>query len=115
VTKTADIGTVNAGDQIGFRIVVKNTSPTAPATGVPLSDPLPNGGGISWSCDAATSDAVCSIVAGPALSCTFGSLGPNASKQVHVTSPTTAVSCGTYNNTATARADNDGSTTSQQA
>ena len=48
----------------------------------------------------------CSITAG-VLSCNFGDLAAGASRTVHISSPTTAASCGTVDNTATADAGND--------
>ena len=43
---------VNAGDQIGFTVEVKNTG-TGPAKGVTLDDPLPagSGTGVTWAVD----------------------------------------------------------------
>ena len=44
ITKTADPSPVNAGDQVGFTVEVKNTG-TGLAKGVNLTDPLPAGSG----------------------------------------------------------------------
>ena len=104
ITKTADAGTVNAGSNIGFTVTVSNTG-TGVAQGVTLSDPLPAGSGISWSESPDNPD--CTISSG-SLSCSFGDLAAGASRTVHVTSPTTAASCGVYNNTATYNSTNAG-------
>ena len=55
ITKTADASPVNAGDQIGFTVEVKNTG-TGTAKGVTLSDPLPggSGSGVTWAVDNGT-------------------------------------------------------------
>ncbi|HEX2400620.1 MAG TPA: hypothetical protein VHJ79_11660, partial [Mycobacterium sp.] len=75
LTKTADAGTVSAGDPIGFTISAANNG-TGVATSVTLSDPLPTGSGISWSINPA--NAACSITTNT-LSCNFGDLGSGAS------------------------------------
>ncbi|HEY8755194.1 MAG TPA: DUF11 domain-containing protein [Candidatus Dormibacteraeota bacterium] len=110
ITKTADNATVSAGDTIGFTIKVTNSSAagTGNATGVTLSDPLPAGTGINWTIASQTGTA-CPALASPptqALSCAIGTLTPGQSYSVHVTSGTTASSCTTYPNTATASATN---------
>jgi uncharacterized repeat protein (TIGR01451 family) len=107
ITKTADQGTVSAGDTIGFTITVTNSG-AGTASGVTVTDTLPSDPGLGWTIDAANSDAGCSIAAGT-LTCNFGSLAPGASKHVHITSPTTAASCGTVDNTASVTTSNDGS------
>jgi uncharacterized repeat protein (TIGR01451 family) len=104
ITKTADQASVTAGSTIGFRIDVASTGNTA-ATGVTVSDALPTGTGISWSIDAATSNAGCTIASNN-LSCSFGDLAPGATRTVHVTSPTEYNSCGTYTNVASVGATN---------
>lgn len=109
ITKTADNATVSAGSPIGFTITVSNGSAagTGTATGVTVSDPLPGGTGVHWSIDRQDLSA-CTVNATGAqtLSCSIASLAPGATYSVHVTSGTTASSCKTYNNTATASADN---------
>ncbi|HEY3208338.1 MAG TPA: S8 family serine peptidase, partial [Actinomycetota bacterium] len=106
VTKTADSSSVDAGDEIGFVITVKNAG-NANALSVTLTDTLPANSGLSWSIDAGGSDSGCSIGSGT-LTCDFGTLAPNASKHVHITSPTTSATCGTVSNTAAASASNAG-------
>ncbi|MBK9711345.1 MAG: DUF11 domain-containing protein [Kouleothrix sp.] len=106
VTKTADAATVDAGDPIGFTITVSNGGPGV-AKSVTLSDALPTGTGISWTISPAyAGPGTCAISAG-ALSCSFGDLAAGASVSIHITSPTTAQSCATYPNTATAQATNN--------
>jgi uncharacterized repeat protein (TIGR01451 family) len=110
ITKTADNATVSAGSGIGFTIKVTNSSAagTGNATGVVLSDPLPSGTGINWTIASQTGTA-CPALASPptqTLSCAIGTLTPGQSYTVHVTSGTTASSCATYPNTATASATN---------
>jgi uncharacterized repeat protein (TIGR01451 family) len=102
ITKTADHDTVSAGSAIGFTIQVSNAGPGT-ATGVTVSDPLPTGAGIDWSINPATPG--CGIVTGT-LTCSFGDLGAESSRSVHITSPTTFTSCAEYLNKATATATN---------
>lgn len=104
VTKTPDHSIVNAGDQIGFTVVVSNSSATGTgtATSVTLNDPLPAGTGIDWSID--TQDgAACSVsgaVGSQQVSCTIGTLAPGATYTFHVKSGTVFASCAQYTNTA---------------
>jgi uncharacterized repeat protein (TIGR01451 family) len=109
IMKTADAPTVNSGDPIGFTITVSNSG-AGSANGVTLTDPLPGGNGIDWSISPAYSgQGTCSITgAAPnqLLNCSFGSLAPNASVSVHVTSATVQAICTTYINTAVAAASN---------
>jgi uncharacterized repeat protein (TIGR01451 family) len=106
VTKDADQGTVNAGENIGFTVEVTNNG-TGTAHGVTVTDTLPTNGGLDWAIDAANSDAGCSITSG-VLTCDFGDLGPDESRSVHIVSPTTAQSCGDVVNTASGTSSNDG-------
>jgi uncharacterized repeat protein (TIGR01451 family) len=105
VAKTADQATVVAGGTIGFVISIANLG-AGTATGVVISDTLPSAGSLVWTIDAANSDTGCAISAG-VLTCTFGDLGPLATRTVHVTSPTTGADCGTIRNVATATSTND--------
>jgi len=107
VTKTADAASVNAGSSIGFTITVTVGGPST-ATGVRLDDGgLPSGPGISWSVSPAV--AGCSISSGGliGLHCSLGDLVAGTSVSVHVISPTTAASCGVYNNVAVAKSTNN--------
>ncbi len=49
IFKTADSGSVSAGDPIGFTITIKNTGTAPTSTPVTFTDQLPSGTGISWS------------------------------------------------------------------
>jgi uncharacterized repeat protein (TIGR01451 family) len=112
ITKTANpVGPVDAGNPIGFDIVVSNGGPGV-AKSVTVNDPLPTGSGISWSINPAV--AGCSIAANT-LTCSLGDLASGASVTIHVTSPTTTASCGTYTNQASASATNHATVQSQQA
>jgi uncharacterized repeat protein (TIGR01451 family) len=98
---------VNAGEDIGFTIEATNNG-AGTAHGVTVTDTLPTDPGLAWTVDAANSDAGCSIASGT-LTCDWGDLASGASKSVHITSPTTADSCGTVDNTASVTTTNDGS------
>src|SRR4029077_1901490 len=120
ITKTADAAIVNAGDPIGFTVVVSNTGAGA-ATGVNLTDNLPAGNVLTpvhWSIDGSTGNPAAFSISGLDGSQTLSlagqpiSLAAGASLSVHVTAPTTAQNCATYNNTASVSAGNDGSPTS---
>ena len=104
VQKTADAASVSAGDPIGFTITVTNAGPGA-ATDVTVTDTLPTRAGLCWSISAG-SDPGLHDHGGRAL-VHFGTLAAEATRTVHISSPTTAQSCATINNTATADASND--------
>jgi uncharacterized repeat protein (TIGR01451 family) len=107
ITKTADATPVSTGTSIGFTVTVSNAGPGT-ATAVTVNDPLPAGSGVNWSIASQTASA-CSIT-GPVgtqvLGCTLGDMAASASYTVHITSPTTSASAGTYPNTATASSTN---------
>jgi uncharacterized repeat protein (TIGR01451 family) len=107
ISKTPDQGSVSSGDSIGYTIIVSNSGPGT-ASGVTVSDTLPNNAGLNWTLDPAVDG--CSITGSnpQVLSCTFASLAPNSSVTIHVVSPTTAATCGTVNNTASVSATNSG-------
>ena len=102
VVKVADAGTVNAGDPIGFSIVVTNTG-LGTAKSVTLNDPLP--AGVTWTIDGGTNAGDCQIAANT-LTCSFGDLAPGGMADVHISAQTSAEACTTYDNTATASATN---------
>ena len=106
VQKVADDGTVNANDQIGFKITVTNTG-EGDATNVSMTDTLPTNPGLVWTV-ADNGGASCTIDTG-VLTCTKATLASGAHFTVHITSPTDQTTCGTVNNTASASAGNDGS------
>ncbi len=97
-TKTADVTTVNAGAQVGYTLSVTNGGASA-LTQVQVTDTLPSTPGTSWSISPAR--AGCQI-SGGVLRCSFGRLAKSASASVHIVSPTTAASCGTISNRASA-------------
>ena len=99
VVKTADDGTIAAGDLAEFTIVVSNDGDGV-AKDVTLVDTLP--GGVDWSEDSAD----CSIAAG-VLTCSFGDLAPGASRTIHVSGETDATDCGELVNVATVSASNE--------
>jgi uncharacterized repeat protein (TIGR01451 family) len=111
LTKTADAGTVNAGDSIGFTIEVSNTG-LGNATSVLVTDSLP--AGITWTADAPTGDTTgvsCSIDTVPSpdvLTCTDALMGPGDSFSVHIHGTTDSADCGVVNNTAVVTTGNDG-------
>jgi uncharacterized repeat protein (TIGR01451 family) len=113
ITKVADHGTVNAGEQVGFTITASNGSApgTGTATGVVIDDPLPFGTGLNWTISPSVSG--CSITTDQqtghqTLHCAAVDLAPGASESVHVVSNTTFQSCATLVNTATLTGTNFG-------
>ena len=107
ITKIADDQSVSAGDPVGYTITVTNNG-QGTAKNVVVSDTLPTNGGLNWSIDGGTGAQDCSITNG-VLTCTFPSIAPGASVTVHLTSPTTAATCGEVVNSASATSSNDGS------
>ena len=105
--KVADAAAVDAGSPIGFTLTAANAG-TGEARGVVVKDALPARPGLDWTVDAQGSDAGCAI-AGGTLTCDFGAIAGGASRSVHITSPTTAASCGAVDNTGTVTTANDGS------
>ena len=115
-SKTADNGTVSAGQDVGFTIEVSNSGDpgTGIAKDVVLDDPLPAGSGLDWSIDPTYGDdpdepGTCEIqgsVGSQTLHCEFGDLDPGTTVTVHVTSGTSTADCDTYNNVATVTASN---------
>lgn len=111
IVKTADATSVSSGTGIGFGITVSNAGPGT-ATAVTLSDPLPGGTGVNWTINplyTTPNPGACSITGSApsqSLSCTFGDLATGASATVHVTSPTTSATSGTFHNIATASSTN---------
>ncbi|HEX3747487.1 MAG TPA: S8 family serine peptidase, partial [Bryobacteraceae bacterium] len=103
LAKAADAATVPAGNAIGYTLTANSTGTTAAQSAV-LSDPLPTGSGLSWSISPAYSGPGTCNIAGGTLSCSFGDLTPGASASVHISSATSASSCGVYANTGTASA-----------
>jgi uncharacterized repeat protein (TIGR01451 family) len=110
IAKAADAPTVSAGTAIGFTITVNNSAAAGGgmATSVGISDPLPAGPGLNWSISPAYSGpGTCSITGAPGsrtLNCSLADLAPGAGASVHIASPTSFASAGSYSNTATASA-----------
>jgi len=109
VVKSPDGGTVNAGQNAVFTIVVSNSSAegTGTAHNVTLTDPLP--AGYVWTLGG-TDKSFCSINTVPSpdlLSCNFGDLAPGQSRSITLTAPTTGNNCAVIPNTATVAASNE--------
>ena len=109
VVKTPDGGSFAQGGQASFTIKVSNPAAAgaSSATNVTLTDALPTAGGMSWTAATAT-QGTCTITGGSALSCSLGTIAPQATVTVVVTSPATtpAAACQLQNNpAATATAD----------
>jgi uncharacterized repeat protein (TIGR01451 family) len=102
VAKTPDAGSINAGQDAVFTIVVTNNGPVT-APNVTLSDQLPAG---TWTLGG-TDAGACSVSATNLLTCNFGSIAYPGSRTITLTSPTTPADCGTLNNTVTVSADGD--------
>jgi uncharacterized repeat protein (TIGR01451 family) len=96
LAKVADAGAVGAGDPIGFTLTVRNTG-AGELRGVTLRDRVPAGPGLAWSVSPASPGC---LLADGILTCGYGTLGPGGVRAVHLTSPTTAESCGAYENVA---------------
>ncbi len=106
ISKVADDSVVNAGDTIGYTITVTNGG-AGTAKNVVVTDTLPTNGGLVWTIDGGTGAAQC-LIANGKLTCNFGDMAPGATKTVHLSSPTTAATCGQVVNTASATTTNDG-------
>ena len=107
ITKTADHSApVNAGDQIGFTVAVKNDGP-GDATGVKLSDPLPagSGSGVTWAIDKAVGTPSQFVLSGAkgsqTLALASSTLPAGAGYRAHITAQTSQTECSTYGNAAT--------------
>src|SRR5207237_524838 len=99
--------TVSAGDHVGYVLTVTNGG-AGIARNVSVSDTLPTNPGLSWSIDAGGTTGTWTNTAG-VLSFGPVDMAAAATFHVHITSATTAATCGTVSNSATSRSDNDGS------
>src|SRR4029077_20815027 len=113
ILKTADAATVNAGDSIGFTVLVANPG-AGTATGVTVNDPLPagSGSGLAWSIGSQSNAGLCSLnspTPPQTLSCGPTTLASLATFSVHITATTSAAECTLYANTAGVTTTNDGS------
>jgi len=102
VTKTADNGTINAGETAAFTLVVTNQG-TGVARGATLSDTLPSG--ITWSED--SNDCT---ISGTSLSCSFSDIAAGGTRTIHVTGPTTKDNCKVLANSVSVAATNEAKT-----
>jgi uncharacterized repeat protein (TIGR01451 family) len=105
IVKTPDGATIIEGATATFTIVVTNLGPGV-AKDASISDPLPAGGGVSWT----TSTAGCSVtgsVGSQTLNCSLGAnFNEGASFTAVVKAVTSAAHCAAMNNSATAVAGN---------
>jgi uncharacterized repeat protein (TIGR01451 family) len=114
VLKTADAGSVNAGDTIGFTVTVKNNG-TGTAKGITLTDPLPagTGSGVTWAVDGSVGNpasfSLTGVKGSQSLTLVPSTLVAGASLSVHITAATSAGECTSYDNTASVSTSNDGS------
>ena len=103
ITKTADAPVVPYGSQIGFTVRLTNNS-SFTATGLTFTDNLPAAPGVTWSIDAANTDAGWSVSGSPpnqSLVYSPTTLAGGTTTRAHVISNTTTATCGsTLSNTA---------------
>ena len=90
---------MNAGDQIGFTVEVKNTGDTAALT-ANLNDPLPagSGTGVTWAVDGSIGTPANFVLSGAKGSQTLGlassTVPIGADYKIHITASTSATACG---------------------
>ncbi len=109
LVKTPDAGSVSAGDQVGYTVTATNGG-AGTARDVTVTDPLPGEAGLSWAAGQVSAGWSCSVSAGTLRCGGAGtSLAAGARLSVHLTSPTTAGSCGLVVNDASAATSNAGS------
>jgi uncharacterized repeat protein (TIGR01451 family) len=111
VAHAADAATVRAGNMLGFTLTVTNTG-AATATGVQMDNALPGDDGIEWSIASHSGTPPCDIqgeTGDQRLTCGPAYLSAGSTMKVHVTSPTTKASCGSYKSTADYWTANSGS------
>jgi len=111
ITKSADNGTISAGDLAAYTIVVTNEGPGT-ATNVHVQENVP--AGVTWTVSVedpqpAGSGCTSSVAEGgsPSISCDFSSLAAGASVTIHLSGETTTANCGTLHNVATVSAGNE--------
>jgi uncharacterized repeat protein (TIGR01451 family) len=115
VEKTANpVGPVNAGDEVGWDVVVTNSAPIT-VTDVSVTDNLP--AGVDWTLGAvtgATTGLTCDVfgaAGAEVLTCNDVSMATGESFMVHLAGPTDPADCGTITNTAIVTTSNDGGDT----
>ena len=99
ISKTADNGTILAGQDASFTISAWNDG-SGTARDVVIHDTLP--AGFAWTVDAED----CSITDG-VLDCLVGDLDPDAMFTVHLSAPTSVEDCGSLTNEASVGAANE--------
>lgn len=104
VEKSADSAVISAGDEIGFTITVTNDA-DGNAYNVVVTDDLPDG--IDWTIDPAVDG--CTIDGGT-LGCTFPTVDPGETIDIHLTGETDAEDCDVIVNTASVSASNEADT-----
>jgi hypothetical protein len=93
---------IETGETVRCIALTTTDGDTGTAHNVVLTETLPSVPGGTWS--VAQPSSGCSIASG-VMTCRLGDLAPGVSVVVHVTSPTTVASCGTYTDAASAQAD----------
>ena len=111
ITKSADNGTISAGDLAAYTIVVTNEGPGT-ATNVHVQENVP--AGVTWTVSVedpqpAGSGCTSSVASDQpqSISCDFSSLAAGASVTIHLSGETTTANCGTLHNVATVSAGNE--------
>jgi uncharacterized repeat protein (TIGR01451 family)/fimbrial isopeptide formation D2 family protein len=110
VEKSADNGTVSAGDLAEYTITVTNEGPGT-AKDVHLDENVPDG--LSWSIDSVTGADPASCASSvstdqpQSITCDFGSLDEGESVTIHLSATTAAADCGTLHNVATVSGSNE--------
>ncbi|HZT94458.1 MAG TPA: DUF11 domain-containing protein [Gaiellaceae bacterium] len=112
ITKTADhTSPVDAGDQIGFTVEVKNTG-AGDALGASLNDALPagSGSGVTWQIDNTVGTPARFTLGGTvghqSLGLASSTLPAGAVYTVHLVAQTSTSECSVYDNSATLTASN---------
>ena len=107
IVKTPDDGTINAGEDAEFTIVIGNSGDGV-AKNVTLSDQLPAPGVGGWVVSQQPSQGTCSIDASNLLTCAdMGDLAKNQTRTIKVKTGTSNEACAVYDNPiATADASN---------
>lgn len=109
IAKTPDAGSINAGADAVFTIVVTNNGPIS-AENVTLTDVLP--AGLSWTVGGADASACTGTnphAGGSTLTCNFGTIPFPGSRTITLTAPTDSGDCGVINNTGTVTSTNEDS------
>ena len=103
IAKTADTGTVSAGDQIGFTVTVTNNG-AGKAYDVSVSDLLP--AGFTWTISPASAGWA---INGAYLTYYAAQMASSGTSSVHIVATSDAADCGVVTNTAYVTTSNDGS------